>query len=356
MTSRAVGEQLADPPQVAVAADEAGQGRWPGPDGVPRRAHCAARRAGPPRARRPGRRRAPRRAGRASGPARRARRPAARRRAGPGPAARRWSRAAARRRAGRRARRARRPAHRAAAPAGPAPRRRGASLGEPVRHRRPRTAARLHVGQRRAAPQRRAPGRAARARPRVARPVAAASQLAEPRRVHRVRPHREPVSAGAPCRPRRSRRARRSRDTSACSALAAPPGGVAPQVVDQRRHRDRAAGVEREPGQQPAQPQPTERDGRAARAVRPHLDGAEQPDPHGASLPAELGTEISDSSAAEAELTHPVSAGAPLVRPRAPSTGHVDGAGSRQRKGREGVRGEAGSRSATPSHLGTTMA
>jgi hypothetical protein len=63
---------------------------------------------------------------------------------------------------------------------------------------------------------------------------------------------------------------------------------VAPQVVDERRYRDRTPGVEREPGQQPAQPQAAERDGLAPRPVRPHLDRAEQPDPHPVSLPTEI--------------------------------------------------------------------
>src|SRR5690606_927262 len=57
---------------------------------------------------------------------------------------------------------------------------------------------------------------------------------------------------------------------------------VAPQRVDQHRGRHRTSGVEREPGQQPAYAQAAQRD---ARAVPLRLDGAEQPDQHGPSVP-----------------------------------------------------------------------
>jgi hypothetical protein len=56
--------------------------------------------------------------------------------------------------------------------------------------------------------------------------------------------------------------------------------GVAPQVVDQRGRAHRAARVEREAGQQPALAHAAERHRAPRGAVRPRLDGAEQPDPH----------------------------------------------------------------------------
>ena len=235
------------------------------------RAPEAAPTSGLRRARGPGRRPARRRGARSCGPARRAHRPGGPRRAGPGPAARPWSRAAARA-----ASWAASASTSGARPSRSASRARSSTTSA----RRPSSRAAARAARRAARRRRtaRGPARAPTRRRGGCAPAPVAADRASATSASNATASTERRVDGQPV-------AARLRDHQLARQHPAQPrdqrlqgvGGVLrrdlPQAVDERGGADGPPGVQREPGQQPAQAD-------AGQAARP-VDGAQHADPHG---------------------------------------------------------------------------
>ena len=237
---------------------------------------CAARPApgaappsGPRRARRRGRRPTPRRAARSCGRAWRARRPGGPRRAASGRATPPWSRAGRRGELG---------GERVDVGCEAQPQRQAGALVDGVRaaplqagRGRAREGQFDDVGQRGPAPERKRIAEQA-VRLRRARRPRLGEQPVELQRVDRARVDGQPVAAGLGDHELARHRPAQPRDQCLQGVGRVLRRGV-PQAVDEHGAADGPPGVEREPGQQPAQ-------AHAGQAARP-VDGAQHADPHG---------------------------------------------------------------------------